>query len=251
MIMKLTLTEPRLLKEPINTISELVNDVKLSIDKDKVELIAIDPSNVAMVVFRLLSSAFVEYQVTGKVDISISLDGLKQVLKRAKPSDTLIIQLDEDKRRLKLQLNGETSRTFNVSLLDLEQKEQKIPDLKFNARIEMNSITFDEAIQDMDIISDSVSLTVDEKKFSIASEGNISDGFVEITEDSGALISMDKKEPFKARYSIEYLKKIIKGSRLADKVIIQFDKDYPLKVDYILKDKLQLSTILAPRVENY
>jgi len=251
MIMKLTLTEPRLLKEPINTISELVNDVKLSIDKDKVELIAIDPSNVAMVVFRLLSSAFVEYQVTGKIDISISLDGLKQVLKRAKPSDTLIIQLDEDKRRLKLQLNGETSRTFNVSLLDLEQKEQKIPDLKFNARIEMNSITFDEAIQDMDIISDSVSLTVDEKKFSIASEGNISDGFVEITEDSGALISMDKKEPFKARYSIEYLKKIIKGSRLADKVIIQFDKDYPLKVDYILKDKLQLSTILAPRVENY
>ena len=249
--MKLTLTEPRLLKEPINTISELVNDVKLSIDKDKLELIAIDPSNVAMVVFRLLSSAFVEYQVTGKVDISISLDGLKQVLKRAKPSDTLIIQLDEDKRRLKLQLNGETSRTFNVSLLDLEQKEQKIPDLKFNARIEMNSVTFDEAIQDMDIISDSVSLTVDEKKFSIASEGNISDGFVEITEDSGALISMDKKEPFKARYSIEYLKKIIKGSRLADKVIIQFDKDYPLKVDYILKDKLQLSTILAPRVENY
>ena len=251
MIMKLTLTEPRLLKEPINTISELVNDVKLSIDKDKVELIAIDPSNVAMVVFRLLSSAFVEYQVTGKIDISISLDGLKQVLKRAKPSDTLIIQLDEDKRRLKLQLNGETSRTFNVSLLDLEQKEQKIPDLKFNARIEMNSVTFDEAIQDMDIISDSVSLTVDEKKFSISSEGNISDGFVEITGDSGALISMDKKEPFKARYSIEYLKKIIKGSRLADKVIIQFDKDYPLKVDYILKDKLQLSTILAPRVENY
>ena len=249
--MKLTLTEPRLLKEPINTISELVNDVKLSIDKDKVELIAIDPSNVAMVVFRLLSSAFVEYQVTGKVDISIRLDGLKQVLKRAKPSDTLILQLDEDKRRLKLQLNGETSRTFNVSLLDLEQKEQKIPDLKFNARIEMNSITFDEAIQDMDIISDSVSLTVDEKKFSIASEGNISDGLVEITDDSGALISMDKKEPFKARYSIEYLKKIIKGSRLADKVIIQFDKDYPLKVDYILKDKLQLSTILAPRVENY
>ena len=251
MIMKLTLTEPRLLKEPINTISELVNDVKLSIDKDKVELIAIDPSNVAMVVFRLLSSAFVEYQVTGKIDISISLDGLKQVLKRAKPSDTLIIQLDEDKRRLKLQLNGETSRTFNVSLLDLEQKEQKIPDLKFNARIEMNSVTFDEAIQDMDIISDSVSLTVDEKKFSISSEGNISDGFVEITDDGGALISMDKKEPFKARYSIEYLKKIIKGSRLADKVIIQFDKDYPLKVDYILKDKLQLSTILAPRVENY
>ena len=54
----------------------------------------------------------------------------------------------------------------------------------------------------------------------------------------------------KSKYSVEYLKKIIKGSKLAENVVIQFDKDYPLKIDYIVKDKLSLSTILAPRVSN-
>ena len=249
--MKLTLTEPRLLKEPINAISELVNDVKLNINKDRIELVAIDPSSVAMVIFKLFSSSFVDYQVNGSVDLSISLDSIKQVLKRAKPSDTVMLQLDEDKRKLKIILRGETSRTFNVALLDIEHKEQKVPDLKFKAKIEMSSATFDEAIQDMDIISDSVSIDVIENKLLISSEGNTSDGKVEISEEVGAVITNDAKGDVKSRYSIEYLKKIIKGGRLADKVIIQFDKDYPLKVDYILKDKLQLSTILAPRVENY
>ena len=249
--MKLTLTEPRLLKEPFNAISELVNDVKLNINKDRIELVAIDPSSVAMVIFKLFSSSFVDYQVNGSVDLSISLDSIKQVLKRAKPSDTVMLQLDEDKRKLKIILRGETSRTFNVALLDIEHKEQKVPDLKFKAKIEMSSATFDEAIQDMDIISDSVSIDVIENKLLISSEGNTSDGKVEISEEVGAVITNDAKGDVKSRYSIEYLKKIIKGGRLADKVIIQFDKDYPLKVDYILKDKLQLSTILAPRVENY
>ena len=59
---------------------------------------------------------------------------------------------------------------------------------------------------------------------------------------------MTKEE--KAKYSVEYLKKIMDASKLTDNVSIQFNKDYPLKLDYIVVDKLQLSFILAPRVEN-
>ena len=51
--MKLTLTEPRYLRDSILIISELVNEVNLKFTKDKVELIAVDPATVAMVFFRL------------------------------------------------------------------------------------------------------------------------------------------------------------------------------------------------------
>ena len=43
---------------------------------------------------------------------------------------------------------------------------------------------------------------------------------------------------------------MIKASKLADKVTIQFSKDYPLKIDYKVLDKLGLTFILAPRVSN-
>ena len=42
----------------------------------------------------------------------------------------------------------------------------------------------------------------------------------------------------------------VTGSKLSNEVVISFNKDYPLKLDYKVIDKLLLSFILAPRVEN-
>ena len=46
------------------------------------------------------------------------------------------------------------------------------------------------------------------------------------------------------------MKKMIAGSKIADEVSIYFNKDYPLKLEYKTVDKIMLSFILAPRVEN-
>ena len=49
---------------------------------------------------------------------------------------------------------------------------------------------------------------------------------------------------------IRRMPKIIKASKLADKVTLQFNKDYPLKASYKVTDKMLLEFILAPRVAN-
>lgn len=248
--MKLTLAESRLLKEPISIISELVSDVNLRISKDKLELIAMDPANVVMVVFRLLSNAFVEYEVKKERVISLSLDNLNQVFRRIKSSDTLILELDDEKNRLKVKLRGNTNRVFNLSLLDLEDRENKIPELEFPLKVETNSVIFENAIEDAGIVADSVAFIVDKNKFLIKSEGHISDAQIELMTDEETDIQVDGDDKFAAKYSIEYLKKIVKGGKLTDRVKLQFSKDYPLKVDYNLLDKLGLTFILAPRVNN-
>jgi len=51
--MRLTLAESRLLKDSIGIISELVSEVNLKVDKDKIEIVAVDPANVIMIVFKL------------------------------------------------------------------------------------------------------------------------------------------------------------------------------------------------------
>ncbi len=246
--MKLVLAEPKYLKDSISIISELVNDVQIKIDSDKIEIVAMDPANVAMVIFRLLSSAFVEYSIEGEKTIAVSLDSLKNVLRRAKPSDTVSLELDEEKNRLKVELSGASNRIFNLGLIDIEEKEQKIPELNFPMSVEMNTLVFDEAIEDMDVISDSVSLLTEKDRFMIHAAGNVNDGKVIIGQDDASIIL--EGEAVKAKYSIEYMKKIIKGSKLSDRVKLQFNKDYPLRVEYNVKDKLQLVTILAPRVQS-
>jgi len=247
--MKLTLAEPKYLKESISIISDLVNEARFKVNKDAIELVAMDPANVAMVLFKLLSSSFTEYDVKKDIDIAINLSNLKQILRRTNPNDMLTLELGDD-NKLKIRLKGTTTRTFNLPLIDLEEKEQKIPDLKFPVKIDMPTGIFNEAIQDVDVVAESVTFVAEPNKFTVQAEGDLSQAKIEINEDSDTKVNVEGNEKIKAKYSVEYLKKMINGSKIADNVIIQFNKDYPLKLEYKSLDKVMLSFILAPRVEN-
>ncbi len=244
--MKLTLAEPKYLKESIAIISELVNETRIKVNKDGLELVAMDPANVAMVNFRLLSSAFAEYQVDSDVDIAINLNNFKQILRRAKPNDVLQLEVAED--RLVVQLKANSVRTFSLPIIDIEEKEQKVPSLEFPIKVEMTSDNLNQAVEDVDIIADAVSFIADSAMLSLKAEGDLNTASIDIK--AGDDITIEAQTAVKSKYSVEYLKKMIQGSKLADKVTVQFNKDYPLKLSYTEIDKVLLEFILAPRVEN-
>ena len=246
MFMKLTLTDTKFFKEPVSIISDLVSEAKFKIGPDAIELVAMDPANVAMVVFKLFSSTFVEYTVKEPIALSINLANLKQVLRRVKGSEALTLEIAENK--LKLTLKGNAVRTFYLPILDLDEKEQRVPDLKFGATITMPCDVLNEAVDDVDIIGESVSFIAEEHKFTVLSSGDLNKATVEIKADDKT--SINAVEKVKSKYSIEYLKKMIQGSKLSDTVSLQFNKDYPLRMEYKTLNKVQLAFILAPRVEN-
>lgn len=244
--MKLVLAETKLIKEPITIINDLVNEARFKIKKDSIEMIAMDPANVAMVIFRLLSSSFVEYTVKEETSIGINLNDFKQVLRRIKANDNLVLEVSENK--LKITLQGNSVRTFFLPLIELDEKEQKIPDLKFKTVIKCPSGTLNDAIEDVEIIAESVSFQAEDKKFIIAAAGDSKKASVEIKGDESISIKTDEK--VKSKYSIEYLKKMMQASKISSHVEISFNKDYPLKLEYKEVDKVQMMFILAPRIEN-
>ncbi len=246
--MKLSLAEPKYLKESVTIISDLVNEARIKVGKDGIELVAMDPANVAMVIFKLLSSAFTEYTIEGEMNIAINLNNLKQILRRAKPNDMVSLEIEDNK--LKIQLRSESVRTFSLPIIDLIEKEQRIPQLTFPVSIETSSIYLNEAIEDSDIVAEAVSFMAEQSKFIVRAEGDLSSVNVEIKGSDDTKIRLDGNEKIKAKYSVEYLKKMIQGSKLAEKVKVQFNHDYPLKIDYSTIDKVMLTFILAPRVEN-
>ena len=113
--MKLTLAEPKYLKDSISIISELVTEAKFKITPNAMELVAMDPANVAMIIFKLLSSCFTEYDVKKEIDLSIDLNNLKQILRRAGTNDMLTMELDDN--MLKVTLKGKNKRTFSLPLI--------------------------------------------------------------------------------------------------------------------------------------
>jgi proliferating cell nuclear antigen len=246
--MKLTLADPKYLKDSISIIADIVTSAKLSIKNDYIELIAMDSANVAMVIFKMFSSTFIEYDLEKEQDISIDLSQLKQILRRVRSNDILTLSLDNN--RLKVIMKGPTTKTFYIPLLEFEEKEQKVPQLKFPMKIITQAAILSEAIEDASIISEALAFVGDKDKLVIDADGDTSKARIEIPGDDNTKIEYSGNDFIKARYSIEYLKKMIQASKLSDTVEVEFDKDYPLHLEFKEMDKLQLGFILAPRVDN-
>ncbi|MFH1650461.1 MAG: proliferating cell nuclear antigen (pcna) [Candidatus Woesearchaeota archaeon] len=243
--MKLSLSEPRLLKDSVSIISDLVTEARFKVNKDAVELVAMDPANVAMVIYKLLGSSFVEYDVKEETSFAINLNDMKAVLRRAKPNDSLTLDVGD---KMTLTLKGTSTRRFELPLIEVEEKEQRIPDLKFDAEIQCESSVLSEAIDDMDIIGESVVFGIDKDVLKISSSSELSKAEVEIK--NAGTTKIKAKDMVKSKYSIEYLKKMIQGAKLSDNAVLKFSGDYPLRLEFTSVDKLQLAFILAPRVDN-
>ena len=246
--MKLVLAEPKYLKDSVTIISELVTEARFTVKKDGLQLSAMDPANVAMVNFHLLASSFSEFDPKGTTSIGLNLANFKQILRRAGPGDTIVLETQENK--LKVVIRGTSTRTFHLPLIELEEREQKVPDFKFNATITTDALQLQSAIDDADIVAESVALVAEEKSLQINAEGDLSRALIEIVADNSTKIVIKEGPKVRARYSIEYLKKMIQAARLAEKVVIEYSKDYPLRLTFKVVDKLSLDFILAPRVEN-
>ena len=51
-----------------------------------------------------------------------------------------------------------------------------------------------------------------------------------------------------ARYSLEYLSKFVKGSKISARAVLSFSDNHPMKIDFPTGNVV-LSFVLAPRVE--
>ncbi len=241
--MLLRLDNPKIFSEVVNIISELVLEVRLKVNQEGLRIIAIDPANVAMMLFNLPSTAFSQLEVEKEEVLGVSLDSLKAVLRRVKSGSVLTITKHENE--LKLQIQDKIKREFNLALIEIDSEEKEIPNLSFTSKVEMTSLDFAEAIEDCGVVADSCSFISAPDKFQIKAKGSLNSFSSEFSSDE---INLEAEEA-SSKYSLEYLQKMVKATKLTDKIHINFSTDYPLRLEFITPI-LQLSFILAPRVES-
>ena len=241
--MLLRLDHPKLFSEIIGIISDLVLEVRIKVNKEGLQILAIDPANVAMISFKLPASAFSEIEVENDEILGVSLESLKAVLRRIKIGSVLIMKKVENE--LLLEIQDKIKREFHLALIEIESEEKKIPDLDFTSQIEMASIDFAEAIEDSCVVADSCNFYSEADKFIIQAKGSLNSFKSEFSSDELNIQSQQAT----SKYSLEYLNKMIKATKITDKVKINFSNDYPLKLEFNTPF-IELSFILAPRVES-
>lgn len=240
--------DTRLLKETVSTISSLVKDqCTFNISKDGIKLAAMDPANVAMVIFNLLSPAFETFEVDQETNITVDIENLTTVLKRAKPSDGLTLKLENEK--LMVTYEGKSIRTFAIALLDTTDADRPVPKLDFPATAELRAEILKDGIEDAKIVSDNVIISIGPEGFHMEAEGDTGNTALQLAKESDGLIKAEAKDVTKSRYSLDYLMKMVSGTKIAPLVSVSLGNDYPMRMDFTQIDKVNLSFILAPRVD--
>lgn len=238
--MLVKIESPALLSRVVEIISELVTEVRIKINEFGMSITAIDPANVAMVGFRMPKSAFSQFE-TGNESLGVNLDDLKKIMKRCGTKSSLVLEKQEN--QLVIQIYDRIKRNFKLNLIEIESEDKEMPKLEFSSSVEIKSVDLIDAVDDCSVVADACSLIVENEKFIIEAKG-INSARAEFSGDEAKILA----ENCKARYSLEYLSKFVKGAKLSEKTTLNFAHDHPLKMD-IRTEGMELSFILAPRVE--
>jgi len=239
--MILKLDDPKLLSDAIDIISNIVVEVRIKLLEDGLSVVAVDPANVALVIFRLPKESFSQYEAGGEV-WGVNLADLKKILKRA--SRAASVTLEEIEGKLRIVIFDKIKRNFSLALIEVSAEDKDIPELNFGARIEMDSRDFAQAVEDAVIVADSCAFVLKDDVFAVEGRGNLNSARAEFSGGDLELFGQGR-----SKYSLEYLMKFIKGLKISGKVVVSFSDDYPLRLDFP-GEKMGIGFVLAPRVEN-
>ncbi len=240
------LSNPMILVEPMRAAYELVkDDVAIEITRDGISLRAMDPANVAMVSLKISKSIFDSYEVDEGKIVGINMERFVQVLKRARRNSIMGIKIDEGKLVVTYMATG--VRRFSIPLLSLESGPRPEPNLNFTVRAKIDPGALKEAIEDASIVSDSLIFEAREGEIRLIAQGDLGEVETIMRKEEG-LMEVEVQDEARAKYSLEYLKKMIKGSKIGKEAVLNFKTDYPMKLEFV-NESVSMAFILAPRID--
>jgi proliferating cell nuclear antigen len=240
---KAVLSDSNILKTSFDAISSIVDEVQMQADTEGLKLDALDRSHITFVHLELKSGVFDMYSCDEPLKINVDTEELMKVLKRGKSDDML--ELDVDESNLIINFEGEARRTFKIHLIDIEYEPPTPPQLEYPTEFEIPFTLLKNSIQDIDIVSDKISLIVDEDKFIASAEGEFGDATIEYLH--GEKIEDNAKSVF----SLEKIKEMLKADKFSEAVVLRLGNDMPLNLSLkMASDEGELSFLLAPRIES-
>jgi len=247
---KAKVSDAKLLRDMVTAISTLVDEATFNIAPEGIKLRAMDPSRVAMIDFEWPKAVFDEYVADAPTKMCINISELLKLLRRTSKDESVELALDEKTGRLNVGIKGKYDRTFNMPTLEATEEEVPTPKVTFNVRAKATTEGLNEAIQDVQLVSDHVRIEMDNEKMIMRATGDLMGATVELKKGSDALLDLEAKEPSKATFSLSYLSEIIKtATATSDVATLEFSTDMPIRIDFQQPKEGKLTFYLAPRIE--
>lgn len=257
---------PEDMMSALATVTTLVDEAKIRINENGMDIKAVDPANVGMVEMHLDSDAFDRLETgldddaeTNEVLLGVNLNNFTSQLKDiadepvGDEDQTLHIELDEKTRKLSI-WSVPGSMEFTTALIDPEsiRQEPDLPQMDLPGQVQVMSNYLAHAIKTSDKYSEHVSagMNEDDQTFYMSAEGDTDDWNAVLDESHFSVQSLTAAT-VASTFSLNYFDDIRKGIPDDVPVTIELGEEFPVRLLFsFLDSNADITYMIAPRIQS-
>ncbi len=212
-------------KKALEAISSFVPEGNLRFSDKGIYFKAVDPSQVVLVDYFIDKKLFDDYTIEPNF-VGIDMVELNKILQRTLLKDKLTIDLSD--AELKIKLESDLKRSFRLPLIDVGGEEAKTPEIKYDSKIIIGSISLKEMLRDAKLFGSSVILKINNGKFFVEARGSQGTMDSEATSVSKIVSSNN----IHSKFSLNFFQTIIKECDSSEKILLELKNDSPIRVSF-------------------
>jgi len=243
------------IKTLFEVLKEVIVDLNLIVTKDKIKIISLNNTEVAVIHAKLKAENF-EYFFCERTEdnplvLGIHTNNIFKIIKTIKHDETVSFFVTSDNPgflNIRKENNQRNSiNTFKLQLHDICQPDYSIPDLEFDTIITMSSSELQKLVKDYSSLnSDFLEIKNIEDRVFFSGQGDFSSfeavlGNSENTSFNGS----SKSNIVQGKFDIKYILLFSKASNLSNTVNLYLKNDYPLIMNYKIGTLGELRFIIA------
>ena len=248
---------------PVKTLMAALKDILLETNitflKEGIRIINMDKSHTILAHLFLDASNFEHYYCKyPKIVIGVNMFHLFKLINSIDTDDILSIFIEEseysggivDNLGLKFE-NGEIKqcKIQKLKLIEPEEEELDVPDVKFSSIINLPSGDFQKIIRDLSNISERLEIKSVGNELIFKCRGPFAEAEIRRTESDGSMEFINKQDSNKiiqGEFSLKNLGYFIKCTNLCSSIEMYLENDLPLVVKYAVASLGEIKLCLAP-----
>jgi proliferating cell nuclear antigen len=239
----------------VEVLKDVLNDINITFDETGVKIMAMDGSHVALIHMKLLAERFEYYYCPNVHHIGVCMGSLFKLIKTVNNSDTLSFYIEEehmDEMCIKVEnADKNSSTTFRLKLLDIDNEELNIPDVEINCVVTMPSHDFQRMCRDMMNLADNVTIQSSEEGLRFICKGDFASQDTLVGEANHGLVfsKREEQEVITGTFALKYINLFTKSTNLSNSIELYLKTDYPLILKYSVANLGEIRFCLAPKVD--
>lgn len=243
----------------MTALKDILLETNISFQPDGIRIINMDKSHTILVHLYLAAQNFEFYECKKeKIIIGVNMFHLFKLINSIDNDDTLTIYIEENDyvdgvvSHLGLKFeNGHIKqcKTQKLKLIEPEQDELQIPDVKFSAIINLPASDFQKIIRDLSGISDKLEIKSVGNELIFKCQGQFASAEIHRAESDssmGFILKQDSSKVIQGIFSLKNLGYFIKCTNLCNHIEIYLENDLPLVVKYDVASLGNIRLALVP-----